>query len=102
MKKEIATQDYYMLQKCMRCNLWIHLIQFLVQIEPPQIKPKKKQREARIFNFISYITLINHSEPRDYFDWTQGDKKVVQAAVIFFYLQDSLGEQKTPVKSCFQ
>ena len=34
----------------------------------PQIKQEKKQRKTRIFNFISYRTLINQSETRDNFD----------------------------------
>ena len=65
----------------MRCNLWIYLIQFLVQIETIQIKQKKKQREARskskqqvnivtaFSNFVSYIISINQSEPKDNFDF---------------------------------
>lgn len=65
----------------MRCNLWIYLIQFLVQIETIQIKQKKKQREARsklkqqvnivtaFSNFVSYIISIDQSEPKDNFDF---------------------------------
>ena len=66
----------------MRCNLWIYLIQFLVQIETLQIKRKKKQREARsklrqqvnivtaFSNFVSYIISIHQSEPKaDNFDF---------------------------------
>ena len=86
MKQEIATQGYYMLQRCMRCNLWIYLIQFLVQIRTPQIKQEKKQREARIFNFISYITLINQSEPRDNFDCSYYDPKGKRSQLFLYFV----------------
>ena len=51
MKKEIATQGYYMLQRCMGCNLWIYLIQFLVQIKTPQIWQEKKTKGDKNFKF---------------------------------------------------
>lgn len=99
----------------MRCNLWIYLIQFLVQIETLQIKRKKKQREARsklrqqvnivtaFSNFVSYIISINQSEPKDNFDfpYSQVIGKKSQLWLIFWKSEQKSFSESNRSESTF-